>query len=222
MGEVVGHGRTVLFVSHNMTAVQHLCEKSILMWNGRSSEIGSTDDIVARYAATNTGQFVTDLRGLPRRGEGNVRFRRMEFFDRNGAPITSPRTGEELNIILEFDGSRTERRPARIGIDFYNVDETALFLCNESAHKDGFLIGAGDKTACRIPRLPLSAGRYKINLFLERNGIVEDWLQDYVSFEVADSSFFGTPRNVPPGWEGKTVLVDHEWRQVSGIVDEAV
>ena len=117
-----------------MAAVQTLCEKSILMWNGRSSAIGSTGDIVARYLGTDAGEYVTDgdLRGLRRRGEGNVRFRRMEFFDRNGLPLTSPRTGEELNIVLEFDGSRTERRSARIGIDFYDAHETPLFLCNKN------------------------------------------------------------------------------------------
>ena len=113
-----------------MAAVQTLCEKSILMWNGKSSAIGSTGDIVARYLGTDAGEYVTngDLRGLRRRGEGNVRFRRMEFFDRNGLPLTSPRTGEELNIVLEFEGSRTERRSARIGIDFYDAHETPLFL----------------------------------------------------------------------------------------------
>ena len=222
IGEVAGCGRTVLFVSHNMAAVQTLCEKSILMRNGRSSEIGSTGDIVALYLATNAGEVVTDgdLSGLRRCGEGNVRFRHLEFFDRNGLPLASPRTGEELNIVLKFDGSRTERRSARIGIDFYDVRENLLFICaNEMSHNEGFLIGAGDKIACRIPRLPLSAGRYKIGLYLERNGLVEDWLQEYLHFDVTDASFFGTPRNLPLGWEGKSVLVDHEWRQIG--VDSA-
>ena len=152
-----------------------------------------------------------------------MRFRRVEFFDRNGLPLASPRTGEELNIVLEFDGSRTERRPARIGINFCDALETTLFICaNETSYHEGFLIGAGDKIACRIPRLPLSAGRYKIGLFLERNGVIEDWLRDYVLFDVTDGSFFGTARNLPLGWEGKTVLVDHEWRGISEVVDSVM
>jgi len=222
MGDVAGRGRTVLFVSHNMAAVQTLCQKSILMQNGRSSAIGSTGDIVALYLATNAGEFVTDgeLRGLRRRGEGNVRFRRMEFFDRNGLPVASPRTGEEINIVLEFDGSYTQGRSARIGIKFYDALDTLLFVCaNEASYNEALLIGAGDKIACRIPRLPLSAGRYNIALLLERNGVIEDWLQDHILFDVTDSSFFGTARNLPLGWEGKTVLVDNEWRLIPGVVD---
>lgn len=152
-----------------------------------------------------------------------VRFRRMEFFDQNALPIASPRTGEELIIVLEFDGSRTERRSARIQIKFYDALDTLLFICaNEASHDEALLIGAGNKIACRIPRLPLSAGRYNIVLVLERNGVIEDWLQDHVLFDVTDSSFFGTARNLRPGWGGRTVLVDNEWRPISGVVDSVM
>jgi hypothetical protein len=92
-----------------------------------------------------------------------------------------------------------------------------MFICaSEASHSEAFQIGAGDKTVCRIPRLPLSAGRYTIELFLERNGIIEDWLVDHVPIDVADSSFFGTACNLPSGWEGRTVLVDHNWRRRCG------
>jgi lipopolysaccharide transport system ATP-binding protein len=220
MDEVARGGRTVLFVSHNMTAVQKLCDKSILMQNGRLSGMGSSHDIVARYLEVNGGAFTADgdLRSLQRRGEGNVRFRRIEFLDRDGISLRSPRTGEELSIILEFDGARTERGPARLGITFCDVMETPLFICaNEVSLNHVLQIGAGDIAVCRIRRFPLSAGQYRIGLFLERNGVIEDWLQDSVCFDVVDGSFFGTARNLPIGWEGKTVLVDHEWRRAEGL-----
>jgi lipopolysaccharide transport system ATP-binding protein len=219
MSSVASGGRTVLFVSHNMTAIQALCKKSILIRNGRSTAIGLSTDIVVSYLDEYAGRFVAggDLRNLDRRGEGNVRFRHMRFFDGDGRPVIRPRTGEELNIALEFEGSRTERRPARLSVDFYDALNNPLFICaSEASHSEAFQIGAGDKTVCRIPRLPLSAGRYKIELFLERNGIIEDWLVDHVPIDVTDSSFFGTARNLPSGWEGRTVLVDHDWRRTCG------
>ena len=190
------------------------------MQNGRLSAIGPSNIIIARYLATVAGEFVGDgdLRKLRRRGDGNVRFRRMELTDGIGLPLTTPRTGEELNIILEFEGSRIERRSARIGITFCDAQDCALFICaSELSSNDPLKIWAGDKTICRITRFPLSAGRYRINLFLERNGVIEDWLQDYVIIEVADNSFFGTARNLPLGWEGKTVLVDNQWRRFDDV-----
>ena len=76
------------------------------------------------------------------------------------------------------------------------------------------LVSANSKVVCRIPRLPLSGGRYTVELFLERNGVVEDWFDDRISIDVEDNSFFGTSRNLPHGWEGKTVLVENEWRNL--------
>ena len=224
MDEVARGGRTVLFVSHNLSAVQKLCDKSILMQNGRLGRIGSSRDIVTRYLEANGASTVDgDLRSLHRRGEGNVRFRRIEFFDRDGIPLSCPSTGEELSIMIEFDGTCTERGAARLGITFCDVMETPLFICaSETSSNQVLQIGAGDIAVCRIRRFPLSAGRYRINLFLERNGVIEDWLQDSVCFDVVDGSFFGTARNLPIGWEGKTVLVDHEWRRIEDLNKSAV
>jgi len=50
MGEVAGHGRTVLFVSHNMGAVRSLCQTGLLLGGGRVQHRGAVRDTLARYA----------------------------------------------------------------------------------------------------------------------------------------------------------------------------
>jgi lipopolysaccharide transport system ATP-binding protein len=49
MEEVSDYGRTVIFVSHNMAAVQNLCDKVCLLNNGKIVEIGDTDTIISCY-----------------------------------------------------------------------------------------------------------------------------------------------------------------------------
>lgn len=49
-------GRTVLFVSHNMRAIQDLCQKSIYLQNGRILDIGPTDQVIEHYLNTGTSQ----------------------------------------------------------------------------------------------------------------------------------------------------------------------
>jgi len=49
MGEVSKEGRTVLFVSHNMAAVQHLCQKGIVLSNGQMIYSGTAMDAVDKY-----------------------------------------------------------------------------------------------------------------------------------------------------------------------------
>jgi hypothetical protein len=99
-----------------------------------------------------------------------------------------------------------------------------LFLCaSEVTSSEPIQIGSGDSVECRIARLPLSAGRYNLSLFLERNGIIEDWLQESLALDVSEGSYFGTVRNIPFGWEGKTVLVNNDWRKIRAeqqIVEE--
>jgi lipopolysaccharide transport system ATP-binding protein len=214
MSEVSRGGRTVIFVSHNTGAVQSLCGRAILIESGRLATIGSSREVVAQYLRTSLSDSAMDgnLKELPRCGQGNVRFHRIAFLNGDGLPLDSPVTGEELRIAVEFDGADQKQQSARLGIAFYDVFDTPLFNCaSETSLRESLRIGAGDKIICCIRRLPLSAGRYKVGLFLERNGVVEDWLQRFISFDVADGSYFGTSRNTASGWEGKTVLVDHEW-----------
>jgi lipopolysaccharide transport system ATP-binding protein len=49
MGEVAKEGRTVLFVSHNMSQIRRLCQKGVLIKQGRCKEYGSMDSIIASY-----------------------------------------------------------------------------------------------------------------------------------------------------------------------------
>jgi lipopolysaccharide transport system ATP-binding protein len=49
MGDVASHGRTIIFVSHNMTAVQSLCKSAIYLRSGRLADMGRTDKVINNY-----------------------------------------------------------------------------------------------------------------------------------------------------------------------------
>ncbi len=57
MNEVSHGGRTVLFVSHNMTAIEELCPKSVFLKNGRIERSGPTHQVVAHYLTSTVGQL---------------------------------------------------------------------------------------------------------------------------------------------------------------------
>lgn len=54
MGEVAAHGRTILFVSHNMAALQELCTSAILLENGRLELMGATSPVILKYMREGT------------------------------------------------------------------------------------------------------------------------------------------------------------------------
>jgi lipopolysaccharide transport system ATP-binding protein len=212
--DVAGQGRTVLFVSHNMAAVQALCGRGFLLKGGCLLVDADIARVVSAYSEFDAlpRHDASNLTLAKRIGEQNIRFKSVEFIDCSGRQIRAPSTGQCLVVKIVFDGKIKDRMSSRIGISFQNSLGVILFDCaSEAAHNGVLEVGSGTAIYCRIPRFPLTAGVYGIGLFLERNGRIEDWIQEPLACEVEDSSFFGTARNVPDGWEGKVVLVPNEW-----------
>jgi lipopolysaccharide transport system ATP-binding protein len=214
MSEVAGAGRTVLFVSHNLPAIEALCDSCVGLRDGRIFARGSANSVITSYLGrSQTIRSSVDLRNLTsRQGRGHVRFASFSLLRTDPKSPQYARVGQDLLIGLRFFGSDVVGISSRISVAFSTSLAGALFVCDTScAHAGGFVICSGSAIQCLIPRLPLSAGIYRIGLFLERAGVIEDWIEQALTIEVHDGSFFGSGRNTPIGWEGQVVLVSHTW-----------
>ncbi len=106
MQEVSKGGRTVLFVSHNMSAVKALCLKVIMLEQGHVKHCGAVDEIVECYlrsgeAGVHDGVISDDL---PRQySSGEARLRRIQLLDAAGNQAQSALTGESLYIRVEWE-----------------------------------------------------------------------------------------------------------------------
>ncbi|TVR99362.1 MAG: ABC transporter ATP-binding protein [Rhodospirillales bacterium] len=214
MQDVAGHGRTVLFVSHNMTAVQSLCSRAMLIRQGLLAAVGATTDMIGLYLSRSISGLPStgDLAAFPRKGKGSLSFRGIRFLDGDGRSCPGPVTGKPCIIQLAIDGTRSKKGVGRLGLGFADSLGHPLFLCaNEASNPEPIWVTMGTIVTCRILRFPLTEGRYQISLFLEVDGIIEDWITENLSVDVRPGSFFGTPSNAPKGWSGKGVLVPNEW-----------
>jgi lipopolysaccharide transport system ATP-binding protein len=215
MSNVATGGRTVLFVSHNMTAIESLCRSCIALQSGRIFARGRTAAVLNDYLGSRqTIKGEVDLSSIltDREGAGPLRFERMRIADERGNIIDRPRAGQNIEIHLWFSGTGPTRKAARVSVVFSTSRDITLFICDTgSAHQGSIRIGGNDVLKLRIPELPLSAGTYRLRLFLERGGIIEDWIKDDLEIEVADGDFFGSGQNIPLGWQGQVVLVRHSW-----------
>src|SRR5262245_19362768 len=88
MGQVSKHGRTVLFVSHNMTAIKALCTRSVLIENGQVGLDGGVDEVVDRYLTAGTDMARTGIipENAPRYHDidDEARFRSVRLMDPSG------------------------------------------------------------------------------------------------------------------------------------------
>jgi lipopolysaccharide transport system ATP-binding protein len=107
------HGRTVLFVSHNMGAVQSLCSRGIVLSSGAVAFDGHVQEAVGRYLQQGkTPTAVTDLRGRPRKeGTGEARIISIRLENRHAEQQTHFVMGDTLNVIIRVHFSRAIKNP---------------------------------------------------------------------------------------------------------------
>jgi len=110
MKDVAGHGRTVLFVSHNMTAIKNLCERVLLIDKGKLVEDGRSDRIIKRYLDKNLSNFASVLEdelekkmeGFINRNNPYVRFHAISLQDRKGQIRNSFDSNEDIIVAVDF------------------------------------------------------------------------------------------------------------------------
>ncbi len=211
MRDVTREGRTVLFVSHNMAAIQGLCSKCYLLSNGRLIAEGPPKSIVERYLADGSVATRTLLgQRKDRQGSGEIQFSEVAILDAESRPIDGALSGQDIAIAVSY-GSPDEKPISRLDvhISFYTTSGQFMFTCSSegSGHPFEGLPPTG-QVVCHIPELPLAPGRYVFNLFSTIGGAVADWVQEAGTLHVAAGDHFGTGRLRT---HNDGFLVKHTW-----------
>ncbi|MDX2039789.1 MAG: ABC transporter ATP-binding protein [Acidobacteriota bacterium] len=214
IGQVSSEGRTVLFVSHNTSALLGLCKRGILLEQGALTADGTIESVVRDYMKRSLANASGDLSSYSdRQGNGRVRFTQVTFEDAAGNFIEHGVSGQPLVIKLAYKSSEAAFLPhCRLAVTFYDNLGQALFNCSSDLVEESPInLDAQGTVKCVIPRLPLSQSHYLLTFFLEANNEIEDWLHQAVELKVIDGDYYGTGRLYPKGWQGKGVLVPYTW-----------
>jgi lipopolysaccharide transport system ATP-binding protein len=198
MGEVVYQGRTVLFVSHNMTAILNLCPNAMLMSAGRVALLASANRVVSEHLNSGQESNVFRPRAEERRGDQRVCIEGLTLLP------YQPRTGAPLEFVLDVSRPGFDRTalPVELAITFLTDQGTKLFQIY-SRHVDRvFSITGGCKqVVARVETLPLAPGDYWINLWAGAGSSVYDWLPECMLLSVLpgnlDSEGFVDNRGYP-------------------------
>jgi lipopolysaccharide transport system ATP-binding protein len=213
MQDVAAEGRTVLFVSHDLAAVEKLCSRAILMDAGRCQTDGPTLQTIARYQSSLIQVASTDLTSRSdRRGEGLVRFTRIQTLDESGRPRSVFLSGKPLRIRMHYNsGENAPLVNCRLSVSVQGWGKVYFLASTELHSHESLTLSPDGFIDCIVDELPLSRGNYYLSPFFEVNGVVQDWMDSAGTLQVEDGNFYGTGKDYPVGWEGKTVLVKHRW-----------
>jgi lipopolysaccharide transport system ATP-binding protein len=183
-------GRTVVFVSHNMAAVQGLCRRVLWLSDGRVVEDGTPNTVVAHYLAAHSSQVREQVWGDPSSAPGNddVRIHRV------GARPMAGGTSEitmRTPITLEFEfWNLVEGAALDLNIHLITDRGIVAFESSPSGHPDWtrreFPIGLV-RARCQIPGDLLIAGRHVVSMSILRESAIVYHDDSAIAFEVADS-----------------------------------
>jgi lipopolysaccharide transport system ATP-binding protein len=190
-------GRTVLFVSHNMAAVENLCTRGIWIDGGRLRMDGPTRDVIEAYMSTFASVQaasidLSDFEG--RRGLGTVRFTGLEFLDREHNSQQKTPGGEPLIMRFHY---KAKSSIAPVSFGFRLMTEFGTLVTEVStSHYDLVMpklaIGEGF-IDLEIESLNLMPGRYYLTLGIASGaGDLQDALDNCARLDVEQANIYGS------------------------------
>jgi lipopolysaccharide transport system ATP-binding protein len=196
MSEVSRSGRTILFVSHQMAAVESLCSRCLLFEQGRLVHEGDTRSTLLRYQAgfVDSSGGTRDLTETAGRTKGSTPvMREVSLTDARGQPVKSVRMGESLQVSVTFAHAKRPLRPV-LGVVLKTSMGLSLFGINNRMvpeYRFDRPVTEG-KITCRFDRLPVMPGLYALDLFFGDDQHDLDTVRDAISFEVTTADVFGS------------------------------
>lgn len=219
MQDVAGGGRTVLFVSHNLVAVQSLCTRAIWLDKGRIRAAGEVEPVIAEYLENCVADHMSDtweFESAP--GNEDVRLKSVSV--RPGDESESGQITLATAFQLEF--SYWNLKPntrLTVRLILFNQDGVIVFntLSSSDPNWHGRPFPAGlFQSVCEVPGHLLNSGRYWVKLLMVKDsGTVVFRYEDILAFEVQETGsrdgWFGKwPGAVRPELEWRTDLIEEE------------
>ncbi len=203
MNDLRGGGRTVIFVSHNMAAVENLCRRVIWIDQGKVHMDGPAEEVIRSYMATfaSAQSGGADLAAIGSRvGTGQARLSGAEFLDTQGQTLNFIRSGDALTVRVR--AQLEEMIPdLHVGLEIRNEMGLLLSISNNWMTGPSLVrVPAGAHAFdLDIEALHLMPGRYYLTLWLKgpdsRN---YDLLENCLMMDVETSDWYGTGRGIDP------------------------
>jgi homopolymeric O-antigen transport system ATP-binding protein len=216
MAEAHTRSRTVLFVSHNLIAVENLCSRAVVLEQGQIVFDGPSKEAIQFYLETLRGNGaashgdVIDLGSAAGRpATYRPRLKKLELFDGNDQPLRGnlPAGGSlKARVYVELESPCLDV-DAELG--FYTLWGERVCTAHsayEPCRPHKRLVGE-QIFGCEIPNLPLLPGEYKINVGLDIALREVDCVEDATRLTVIRSDFYGTGKLPTKG----VFLLNNRW-----------
>ena len=177
--------RTVIFVSHDLTAVQKLCNRAIFVDKGKIIDDGLPDNIIQKYLNHFDDNKTKDFE-KNRRGDGLIKVENVELFDTNGNEKTNFKFGESITVKL-FVKSSDVIRDVIISIAVKNYSGIEIFYSTSKSSLKSLKLNNGiSKFFINIDPNYFMPGLYSIRASINYGSSLSDWVEDAIKFKIIE------------------------------------
>jgi lipopolysaccharide transport system ATP-binding protein len=215
MQDVADEGRAVVFVSHNLNAVQRLCTRALLLDAGRLEMDGPPAAVVPRYlerwgSVHSDGTLIVGD-DLPRFGTGDVRIRRVTLTDVGGTELTAVHFGQPFRVAMLVEAFvPIDEAVFEIGVSSGDGDRI-LTAQNIDGERPPAVLAPGLHEVEAEVRATLLPGEYNLTLGVHRrNGVTLDYIEQVLGFGALNVAEAGGDHYPWRGVRGY-VRPDSEW-----------
>ena len=213
MGDVAKAGRTVLFVSHNMAAVEGLCSRAIVLSSGGvvCDDISTAAiESYLRSTCTPNSSLLKDR--MDRQGNGAVTSIGIRILNQRGEETNQISMGDSFTVELHTLGVL---KGAIIGISFGNMFQSQLVRGYSWEQVPQAIDLTGDDVIrCHFKDFPLMHGTYDVHVWIGRLHEVADYVERATTLTVQAGDVFGTGRQ--PDALGGVVFCRADW-EINGV-----
>jgi len=202
-------GGTIVFVSHEASAVERLCERAVLLRQGRLEFDGPTHEAVSQYHLQLAAEHDPEERhgGLREWGSGEARITSVELLGSDGEPRTQFLSGEPVTMRLRV-AAQPGLEPPRVSFELRDDASLLLAAGAQETAELGWSERASEHVLCfELERLPLAEGKFGLRFGLsDASGArVYHWLDDALQFVVYPGSDERGPVRIDGRWSTQEI-----------------
>ena len=204
MGEVSkGEGRTVLFVSHNLSAVKSLCGTGIFLEKGLVNSISSINNILDIYTEKKDSQINSKI--INDNPNKEIWLSSLTIESDNANKIICR---ESAIFIFQLE-SKINIKGINVAVGFDNSFDERILTLHSAFSNRSFEIKVGKNTLkCKVESFNLKPGKYELKVFIGNNLITHDYYQNNLILEVHPNDVFS---EIFPDSSQGYMLTNQDW-----------
>lgn len=207
-------GRTIVFVSHNMAAVDALCNKCLLIEKGKVSAYGKTGNVISKYVKDFSPVPESLLNNKAKVGNGKVQISSFYIEDADCKKVGSAKTGGPYRFLFKYTcPNGKSQKDVDFGFTVSTIMEQPLFL-NFMSYTNQKIKNCPPKgkIVFTFDKFPLASGQYKLGIRITAGDEEAYYNPSAAYFNVEDGNFYST--GMPIVQKQSPIYIEGSWKVI--------